>query len=139
MLNSPNDTDIAALNTTRPQHQLHSSSQPLPGSDSRAAAQTQDYSPANIERMPSSVIHGNTESVSSRENLDDTDSTPATQPTVGTGSEASVTRSDSPQSASARGNTAFTSDRPLDVQPTSEGISRCPRIVRCKLTYLQVE
>ncbi|OAX34679.1 hypothetical protein K503DRAFT_724123 [Rhizopogon vinicolor AM-OR11-026] len=107
-----------ALNTSRPQHQLHNSSQPLPGSESRAAAQTQDYSPANIERMSSSVIYGETESVP-----DDADSTRATRApsAVGTGAGASAPHPDSPQSASVRGNTAFTSDRPLDVQPTSEG------------------
>jgi hypothetical protein len=47
--NSQNNTNDAALNTSDPQHQLHNSSEPLPGSGSRNAAQTQDYSPANIE------------------------------------------------------------------------------------------
>ncbi|KAG0699603.1 hypothetical protein DFH29DRAFT_983463 [Suillus ampliporus] len=101
---SQNNTDNAVLDTSRPQHQLHDSSQPLPGSGSRAAAQTQDYSPANIERMSSSVIHGKNASTES----DDADSTRATRGTV-------------PDSQQARGNTAFTSDRPLGVQPTQEG------------------
>ena len=114
--NSQNNADNAALNTSRPQHQLHDSSQPLPGSESRGATQTQDYSPENIERMSSSFIHGKTESASSRGSVDDADSARATRGTpsaVGTGAGVSET---------ARGNTAFTTDRPLDVQPTSEGI-----------------
>ncbi|KAJ8590345.1 hypothetical protein M405DRAFT_737003 [Rhizopogon salebrosus TDB-379] len=119
------NTNNAALNTSRPQHQLHDSSQPLPGSESRAAAQTQDYSPANIERMPSSAIHDRTESVSSNASSDDADSTRATRGTssaVDTGAGVGAHHQlDSPQSASAHGNTAFTSDRPLGVQPTSEG------------------
>ncbi|OJA14384.1 hypothetical protein AZE42_07742 [Rhizopogon vesiculosus] len=97
-------------NTSRPQHQLHDSSQLLPGSGSSAAAQTQDYSPANIERMSSSVIHGETESV-----LDDAYSTRRAPSAVGTGAGVSAPHPGSPQSASARGNTAFTSDRPLGV------------------------
>jgi hypothetical protein len=121
------NTNNTALNTSRPQHQLHDSSQPLPGSESRAAAQTQDYSPTNIERMPSSAIHDRTVSVSSNASSDDADSTRATRGTssaVDTGAGVSAHHQlDSPQSASARGNTAFTSDRPLGVQPTSEGIS----------------
>ncbi|KAG0699601.1 hypothetical protein DFH29DRAFT_983462 [Suillus ampliporus] len=91
---SQNNTDNAVLDTSRPQHQLHDTSQPLPGSGSRAAAQTQDYSPANIERMSSSVIHGKNASTES----DDADSTRATR---GTG----------PDSQQARGNTAFTTAR----------------------------
>ncbi|OJA14378.1 hypothetical protein AZE42_07744 [Rhizopogon vesiculosus] len=43
------------------------------------------------------------------------------QSAVGTGAGVSAPHPDSPQSASARGNTAFTSDRPLGVQPMSEG------------------
>ncbi|KAG1767372.1 hypothetical protein EV702DRAFT_754999 [Suillus placidus] len=110
---SQNNTNNAALNTSRPQHQLHDSSQPLPGSGSRAAVQTQDYSPANIERMPSSVVHGKDTPTES----DDADSTRAT---IGTPSAGRTAR-DSHQSESARGNTAFTSERPLGVQPTPEG------------------
>ncbi|KAG1750415.1 uncharacterized protein EDB91DRAFT_1243992 [Suillus paluster] len=55
-----------ALNTSPPQHQLHDSSEPLPGSGSRAGTKTQDYSPANIERMESQEAHGNTEFTSDR-------------------------------------------------------------------------
>ncbi|KAH7906859.1 hypothetical protein BJ138DRAFT_1093573 [Hygrophoropsis aurantiaca] len=51
-----------ALNTTRPAHHIHKSSEPLPGSNSRAAAQTQDYSPDTIERTPSSALHDTTAS-----------------------------------------------------------------------------
>lgn len=123
--NSQDNTDNAALNTSRPQHQLHDSSQPLPGSGSRAAAQTHDYSPENIERMSSSVIYGKTESPPSRGSVDDADSARATRgapSAVGTGAGVSVPHSVSSQSETARGNTAFTSERPLDVQPTSEGI-----------------
>jgi hypothetical protein len=117
MSSSQNNTNSAGLNTSRPQHQLHDSSQPLPGSGSRAAEQTQDYSPANIERMPSSVIHGKAASVES----DDADSTRATMGTPSAGRTAPGL--DSNQSESARGNTAFIGERPLGVQPTPEGIS----------------
>ncbi|KAG2359327.1 hypothetical protein BDR07DRAFT_1415320 [Suillus spraguei] len=49
-LNLANEIYTNAISgTARPQHQLHNSSQPLPGPGSRAAVQTQDYSPANIE------------------------------------------------------------------------------------------
>lgn len=104
----------AALNTSRPQHQLHDSSQPLPGSGSRDAVQTQDYSPANIERMYSSVIYGKNASTES----DDADSTRATMgiPSAGrTGPDSAC------ESESARSNTASTNERPLGVQPTPEG------------------
>ncbi|KAG1731027.1 hypothetical protein EDB19DRAFT_1641009 [Suillus lakei] len=113
MSSSQNNTNNAALNTSRPQHQLHDSSQPLPGFGSRATVQTQDYSPANIERMSSSVIHGKDTPTES----DDADSTRATHGTPSAGD----TGPDSHQSESARGNTAFTSERPLGVQPTPEG------------------
>lgn len=115
MSSSQNNTNSAALNTSRPQHQLHDSSQPLPGSGSRAAVPTQDYSPANIERMSSSEIHGKQATAES----DDTDSTRATIGTPSGGRTAPDL--DSHQSESARGNTAFTTERPLGVQPTPEG------------------
>ncbi|KAG1796983.1 uncharacterized protein HD556DRAFT_1431181 [Suillus plorans] len=110
--NNPNN---AALNTSRPQHQLQDSSQPLPGSGSRDAVQTQDYSPANIERMSSSVIHGKNTSTES----DDADSTRATMgiPSAGrTGPDSCESESES-----ARSNTASTNERPLGAQPTPEG------------------
>lgn len=64
--------------------------------------------------MSSSEIHGNEASAES-----DADSTRATIGTPSAGRTAPGL--DSHQSESARGNTAFTSERPLGVQPTPEG------------------
>ncbi|KAG1816793.1 uncharacterized protein BJ212DRAFT_1299534 [Suillus subaureus] len=44
MSSSQNNTNNIALHTSRPQHQLHNSSLPLPGSRSHTTVQTQDYS-----------------------------------------------------------------------------------------------
>ncbi|KIJ64326.1 hypothetical protein HYDPIDRAFT_90566 [Hydnomerulius pinastri MD-312] len=81
-----------------PTHQLHDSSQPLPGSNTRGAAQTQDYSPEHMERLPSSTIHG-------------ADPTGVTKErTGGAGGQ-----------QGSQGKTAFNSERPLGVAPAPEG------------------
>jgi hypothetical protein len=67
--------------------------------------------------MSSSEIHGKQATAES----EDTDSTRATIGTPSGGRTAPDL--DSHQSESARGNTAFTTERPLGVQPTPEGIS----------------
>ena len=54
------NTNNAGLNATRPQHTIHRDSEPLPGSGARSAAQAADYSPATIERTPSSALHDTT-------------------------------------------------------------------------------
>ncbi|KAH7925016.1 hypothetical protein BV22DRAFT_1129365 [Leucogyrophana mollusca] len=59
---SKSNTTNTALNTSRPAHHIHDSSEPLPGSKSRSAAQAQDYSPASIERTPSSALRDTTAS-----------------------------------------------------------------------------
>jgi len=79
---------------TRPEHQVHNSSDPLPGA--RGAQPAADYSATTMERAPSSAFNPN--------NIEN--------PNVQT----SMARSDS-----ATGQTAFNSERPMDVQPTSEG------------------
>lgn len=67
--------------------------------------------------MSSSEIHGKQATAES----DDADSTRATIGTPSGGRTAPDL--DSHQSESARGNTAFTTERPLGVQPTPEGIN----------------
>src|ERR1700733_264681 len=79
---------------TRPEHQIHDSSDPLPGA--RGTQPAADYSATTMERTPSSAFDP--------ENIE--------SPNVQTNMA---------RSGSATGQTAFNSERPMDVQPTSEG------------------
>jgi hypothetical protein len=79
---------------TRPEHQMHNSSDPLPGT--RGTQPAADYSATTMERTPSSAFDP--------ENLEN--------PNVQTNMA---------RSGSATGQTAFNSERPMNVQPASEG------------------
>jgi hypothetical protein len=76
---------------TRPEHQVHGSSDPLPGA--RGAPPAADYSTATMERTPSSAFDS------------DSIDNPYTQPNMDR----------------ATGQAAFNSERPLDVRAAPEG------------------
>src|SRR6266481_6111179 len=88
---SSNETPI-----TRPEHQMHDSSDPLPGA--RGAQPAADYSTNTMERTPSFAFDP--------ANIDNPD-----VPT------------NMARSGSAVGQTAFNSERPMDVRPAPEGQS----------------
>ncbi|EGN94834.1 hypothetical protein SERLA73DRAFT_187902 [Serpula lacrymans var. lacrymans S7.3] len=124
---SQSNANNAGLNATRPTHHIHDSSEPLPGSGARNATSAQDYTPANIERTPSSAIHESStpsDALSQRSTggYDSPDSTRATMgsPAVGTGAGGASHISYN-QQKSSQGKSALDSDRQPDVQPSSAG------------------
>jgi hypothetical protein len=80
---------------TAPEHHIHESSEPLPGQ--RGAAPTTDYSVSTMERAPSSAADPS--------NVDNKN-----------------TSTDFARSGSTGSQTASNTERPMGVQPVSEGI-----------------
>ena len=80
--------------TTRPEHQVHGSSDPLPGA--RGVQPAADYSAATMEHAPSSAFDP--------ENIDN----PHIQTNL-------------PRWSSTSDQAAFDSERPLDTRPVPEG------------------
>ncbi|EIW76855.1 hypothetical protein CONPUDRAFT_158009 [Coniophora puteana RWD-64-598 SS2] len=126
------NTNNAGLNATRPSHTIHCDSEPLPGSGARSAAQASDYSPATIDRTPSSALHDTTaptevhvnqqsrEREQSRlnESFDGTSSTMSREGPVSSNSEF---RDDgAPEPPSKDGVDAFSSERSMDSKPSNE-------------------
>lgn len=84
---------------TRPEHHVHDSSDPLPGA--KRGGDAVDYSAGTMERQPSSAFD--------ESNIDNQTSSNANP------------SSNFERSAGPGGENAFNSERPLDVQPVSEG------------------
>ncbi|KII90175.1 hypothetical protein PLICRDRAFT_108103 [Plicaturopsis crispa FD-325 SS-3] len=87
---------MSATDYQRPSHQVHNSSDPIPGTKG-SAGPSADYSAQTIERQPSSAFK-------------DLPGTPNEQPSTGF-----------QRTGSASGNTAYNSERPLDTRPTEQG------------------
>jgi hypothetical protein len=106
--------------STRPEHHLHDTSDRLPGA--KGAAPTVDYSVGTVDRTPSSAWDDQpTTHRTDRGNHHSTTTHSSTthHPTSHTGLDSAkppMTRSDS-----AKGKTAFETERPLGVKPTPAG------------------
>ncbi|KAF9221796.1 hypothetical protein BS17DRAFT_710360 [Gyrodon lividus] len=105
---------LTSGNYNAPRHQLHDPSQPLPGSDVPAAAQTQGYLPEN-KRLPVSDPAGATQQPTGQIGTED-----LTACQSGKGQGAAGPGGFAAQHGS-QGRTAFNSERPLGVAPTPEG------------------
>ncbi|KAF9463340.1 hypothetical protein BDZ94DRAFT_1259116, partial [Collybia nuda] len=96
----------------RPEHHLHNTNELLPGT--KGAASTIDYSADTMNHTPNSALGGQSVTFGNHQ-PDSAASHPTSQTAVGS-SKSSTGHTDS-----GRGNTAYNTERPLGVKPTSAG------------------
>jgi hypothetical protein len=90
---------------SRPEHHVHSQEEPLPGA--RGAHATYDYSPENLDRTPSSAFTSGGGALATGGGLTSDSHHEHTETGL--------------QQPSTGGQNAFNSERPLDVEPTTQG------------------
>ncbi|KAF8890716.1 hypothetical protein BD779DRAFT_1516622 [Infundibulicybe gibba] len=105
------DFPLPTQSLNRPEHHLHDSTDPLPGT--KGISPAPDYSPETMERLPSSAFNDQPQ-----KNWNET--SPLTNRHSALGGVPS-TKPEPQRQRSAEGTTAFTDDRPMNVKPAPTG------------------